>query len=74
MTNREAIAIVENMMFEMGTEGLRITRDEEEAIDILLRNTKTIEALNEFGNVGYMISAEELHKALEKENDNQRNI
>ena len=70
MTNKEAIEIVEDMMFNMSAEGLRISCEEDEAIDVLIRNTKAIEALNEVGNVGYMVSAEDIKKELERENEN----
>ena len=84
MTNKEAIEIVEDIGFYVSLldsqrEALdrlvQIARD----YDALMNMTcvkiskedeeKIIDKLNEIGNIGYMVSAEDMHKALEREND-----
>jgi len=45
MTNNEAIEIIENMVDNMNAEGIRITREEDEAIDKLIRATKNFDIL-----------------------------
>ena len=45
MTNQEAIKIVEDMIFNMSAEGIRISRDEDEAVEKLIRNTKEYDIL-----------------------------
>ena len=63
MTNKEAIEIVNNLI-RLNKE--EFYPDELEAFDILLKNTQVIETLNEIGNVGYIISAEDMKKVLER--------
>jgi hypothetical protein len=94
MTNQEAIKIVEDMIFNMSAEGIRISRDEDEAVEKLIQTAKdydelimTIpiwkcnpsysckeigEALHKVaesvgGHGGYIVSAEDIHKVLERE-------
>lgn len=45
MTNQEAIKIVEDMMFNMSAEGLRISRDEDEAVEKLIQTAREYDAL-----------------------------
>ena len=45
MTNVEAIEIVENMIDSMNEEGIRIAREECEAVDKLIRATKNFDIL-----------------------------
>lgn len=45
MTNEEAIKIVEDMMFNMSAEGLRISRDEDEAVEKLIQTAKDFDVL-----------------------------
>ena len=65
MTNQEAIKIIEDMIKSM--DDIDVLYDfEKDALNILLKNTQAIEALNEVGNIGYIVSAEDLYKALER--------
>lgn len=44
-TNQEAIKIVEDMIFNMSAEGIRISRDEDEAIEKLIQTAKEYDVL-----------------------------
>lgn len=45
MTNQEAIKIVENMIFNMSAEDIRILRDEDEAIEKLIQTAKDYDTI-----------------------------
>ena len=45
MTNQEAIKIIEDMIFNMSAEGIRISRDEDEAIEKLIQTAKEYDVL-----------------------------
>jgi UDP-N-acetylmuramyl tripeptide synthase len=45
MTNQEAIKIVEDMIFNMSAEGIRISQDEDKAIKKLIQTAKEFDVL-----------------------------
>jgi len=67
MTNKEAIEIVESMMFNMGAEGIRISRNEDEAIEKLIQTAKDYDALMNMTCV--KISKEDEEKIIDKLNE-----
>lgn len=45
MTNQQAIKIVEDMIFNMSAEGIRFSRDEDEAVEKLIQTAKDFDVL-----------------------------
>ena len=62
MTNEEAIKIVEDMMFNMSAEGLRISRDEDEAVEKLIQTAKDFDVLTGI-IVGIMAQKKDAHES-----------